>query len=135
TSRSYSNLANGSYTFLVEARDQATNVDATPASQTFTVNASTASSITVTAPNGGEIWSVNSRPTIKWTSSGISGNVSIQISRDGGSSWSNISSSTANDGAQAWKVSKPATSSARIRICSVANPTLCDMSEGTFTIK
>src|SRR5207247_966271 len=34
TSKSYSGLANGSYTFYVKARDQAGNEDATPASST-----------------------------------------------------------------------------------------------------
>jgi uncharacterized protein (DUF2345 family) len=38
TTKSYSNLANGNYTFYVKARDQAGNEDSTPASQTFTVN-------------------------------------------------------------------------------------------------
>ncbi len=38
TSRSYTGLANGSYTFHVKARDQAGNEDATPATRSFTVN-------------------------------------------------------------------------------------------------
>ncbi|MGH8597531.1 MAG: hypothetical protein ACREXT_12815, partial [Gammaproteobacteria bacterium] len=135
TSKSYSNLANRDYTFLVQARDQATNVDLSPASRTFTVNAATTASIQVTAPNGGEVWIINSRPTIRWNSSNVSGNVSIEVSRNGGTSWTTISSSTANDGAHTWRVSKPATNSAWIRVCSVANPALCDMSDGSFTIQ
>jgi hypothetical protein len=133
TTRSYTNLANRSYTFHVKARDQATNEDLSPASQSFTVGAVT--SITVVAPNGGETWSVNSRPTIQWSSSNISGNVAIQISRDGGVNWSSIASGTANDGAYSWRVNKPATTNARIRVCSVANPTICDTSNGNFTIQ
>jgi len=39
-SQTYSSLANGSYTLYVKARDQAGNEDATPASRSFTVNAS-----------------------------------------------------------------------------------------------
>jgi len=41
TSKTYSGLANGSYTFYVKARDQAGNEDPTPASRSFTVNVST----------------------------------------------------------------------------------------------
>ncbi len=37
TSRSYSSLRNGTYTFFVKARDQAGNQDSTPAARTFTV--------------------------------------------------------------------------------------------------
>jgi hypothetical protein len=36
--KSYSSLANGSYTFSVRAKDAATNLDATPATRAFTVN-------------------------------------------------------------------------------------------------
>ncbi|MGH7887880.1 MAG: hypothetical protein ACREPG_08450, partial [Candidatus Binatia bacterium] len=132
TSKSYSNLANTNYTFLVQAKDQAANVDASPASRPFTVSALT--SITVVTPNGGDIWNINSRPTIQWSSSNVSGNVKIEISRNGGA-WTSITSSTANDGAHTWRVNKPATTSARIRVCSVANPALCDVSNGTFTIQ
>jgi hypothetical protein len=38
TIKSYSNLANGNYTFYVKARDQAGNEDPTPASQAFSVH-------------------------------------------------------------------------------------------------
>ena len=41
TSASYNGLANGSYTFLVKARDQSGNEDSTPASRTFTVSVDT----------------------------------------------------------------------------------------------
>jgi M6 family metalloprotease-like protein len=134
TSKSYSNLVNGSYTFYVQAKDQATNVDLSPASRSFTVNAST-TTIQVTSPNGGEIWSIGSRQTLRWSSNNVAGNVSIQLSRDGGVTWSTISSGTANDGSQSWRVTSPATTSARIRVCSVANPALCDASNGNFTIR
>lgn len=132
TSRSYANLASGNYTFYVKAQDQASNQDLSPASRSFTVNAVT--SITLMTPVGGETWKINSRPTIQWTSSNISGNVSIEISRNGGSSWTFITSSTANDGSHTWRVNKPATTTARIRICSVASPALCAVS-GNFTIQ
>jgi hypothetical protein len=41
TSRTYTDLPNGSYTFRVKAKDQAGNIDPTPASRSFTVNVGT----------------------------------------------------------------------------------------------
>jgi len=38
TSRSYSDLSNGPYTFYVKAKDEAENIDSSPASRSFTVN-------------------------------------------------------------------------------------------------
>jgi len=133
TTRSYANLPSGNYTFYVKAQDQASNQDLSPASRSFTVTAVT--SITLVTPVGGETWKVNSRPTIQWSSSNVSGNVSIEISRNGGGSWTSITSSTANDGAHTWRVNKPATTSALIRVCTVAAPIICDVSDANFTIQ
>jgi glucose/arabinose dehydrogenase len=44
TTKNYTNLANGSYTFHVKARDQAGNEDASPATRAFTVGAGTGGS-------------------------------------------------------------------------------------------
>ena len=44
-------------------------------------------SLTVTAPNGGETWPIGSSRTIQWTSTGLTGNVKIEVSRNGGTSW------------------------------------------------
>ncbi len=93
-------------------------------------------SIAVTKPQGGATWRINSNRAITWTSSGVSGNVNIYLSRDGGSSWGSapIIGNTANDGSQSWKVTGPVTSSARIQVCSVGAPTVCGTSN-SFTIR
>ena len=46
-------------------------------------------SITVTSPNGGEIWAYNSNHNITWNSSGVS-SVNIQYSVNGGLNWITI---------------------------------------------
>jgi hypothetical protein len=98
-------------------------------------DAPSTASITVVSPNGGETWRVNQKKTIQWTSSAVSGNVNVGLSRDGGLSWTTILANTANDGSQSWKVTGPGTTQARIRVCSAATPSVCDMSNGNFTIK
>ncbi len=66
----------------------------------------------------------------------MNASTSIQVTTPNGRpSWSTINSSTANDGAQSWRVTKPATTSARIRVCSVQNSSLCDTKDANFTIQ
>jgi uncharacterized repeat protein (TIGR01451 family) len=91
--------------------------------------------ITVSTPNGGETWSIGSYKKIRWTSSGICGQVKIQLSRDGGATWTTLFSGTANDGVQRWKVTGSATAQARIQICSVSDPSVCDKSNANFVIQ
>ena len=91
-------------------------------------------SITVTSPAGGEQWANNSTHNIMWTWTGVAGNVNIQLSRNGGSTWTTIVGNTANDGIQSWKVKRPSTNTARIRICSVNAPSVCGTSPN-FTIQ
>ena len=91
--------------------------------------------ITVTSPNGGENWAVGSTQTIIWTSKGVTGNVNIQLSRNGGTSWTTIISNTTNDGNQNWVVTGPVTTQARIRVVSVAAPDVFDASDANFTVQ
>lgn len=91
-------------------------------------------SINVTVPNGGENWKINTNKTISWTSTGVTGNVRIQVSRNGGSSWTNIFANTANDGTQIWRVTGPATTQARIRVLSVSNTSIRDAGNANFRI-
>jgi VCBS repeat-containing protein len=90
--------------------------------------------LTVVSPNGGETWAVGSTQTIRWKAEGVMGNVRIDLSRDGGSTWTTIIPSTPNDGSESWIVTGPATTQARIRIVSLANPAVWDMSDRPFAI-
>jgi hypothetical protein len=92
-------------------------------------------SITVNSPNGGETWLNNSLRNITWASSDVVGNVKIDISRNGEATWTTIISSTANDGSETWKVKRPQTTQARIRVCSINAPIVCDTSDANFTIR
>ena len=101
---------------------------------TITVNNVTGPAITVTSPNGGENWVVGTNQTIIWTSSGVIGAVRIELSRDGGLTWASIIPATPNDESQAWFVTGPATTHARIKVASVSNPAIFDISNADFTI-
>jgi hypothetical protein len=96
------------------------------------IGAASTAQITVTSPGGGEAWRENQKRNIRWTSSGVSGTVRIDLSRDGGASREILFASVPNDGTQSWRVTKPASTQAQIRVCD-QSLTICDTS--TFTIK
>jgi hypothetical protein len=94
-----------------------------------------AATVTVTAPNGGESWQVGNAQTISWTTTGSIANVKIELSRDGGGSYSTLFNSIANDGSEPWTVTGPATTQARIRISDAGNASVNDTSNSNFTIQ
>ena len=91
--------------------------------------------ITVTSPNGGESWTEGSAQTITWTSVNVTGNVNIELNRNySGGAWEAIAMNTANDGTQPWTVTLPASAAARVRVTSVNNGTINDVSNANFNI-
>jgi len=105
-------------------------------SRVVTGTGTSSGQITVLSPNGGDVWRINKRNTIQWTSSGVSGYVQIELSRNGGP-WETLNSSTPNDGSFQWKVTGPATTQAliRVRSVSVTTPSVSDTSNANFTIR
>lgn len=92
--------------------------------------------ITVTSPNGGEVWTVNTPESITWTSQNLTGNVKIEVNRDySGGAWETIASNTSNSGSYPWYVTGSATTDARIRITGVTYTAVSDISDGNFTIE
>ena len=94
------------------------------------------SSITVTAPNGGQKWKTNDTYAIKWSKTNAGSYVKIQLLKSNKHlKW--ISKSTRNDGKHPWKV--PATiatgSAYKIKITSTTNSAVTDSSNRYFTIK
>jgi len=71
---------------------------------------------------------------IKWTSSNVTGNVKIELSRNGGGTYETLFASTPNDGQENWVITGPPTTQGLIRISSVDNPSISDTSNGVFTI-
>jgi hypothetical protein len=91
-------------------------------------------SLTVLTPNGGETWEIGTTRTISWTSDALSGTVTIELSRNGGTTYETIATGTANDGTENWVVTGPATSNAKVRLTSVENPLVSDVSNSPLSL-
>jgi hypothetical protein len=77
--------------------------------------------IIVTSPTKGARGLIGSQLEVKWTSTGIAAasNVRVDLSRDGGSSWTPVITSTANDGTAAIDVTGPAANNALVRVVAL----------------
>ena len=91
-------------------------------------------SITVTAPDGGESWQVDSTQNITWTTLGSIDDVKIELQRTAGGDWTTIIASTTNDGSYPWPVTSPTTSTAKVKLSKVGDPSVFDESNSTFSI-
>ncbi len=105
-----------------------------PTNQFLTINESgTAASIRVTSPNGGESWQVGTVYTITWISSNTSGEVNIELSTNGGGSWSPIATNEPDDGSYDWTVPNQPSSNCLVRI-SDSDGEPFDTSDQPFSI-
>ncbi|MBI3950763.1 MAG: M36 family metallopeptidase [Acidobacteria bacterium] len=119
---------------IIKISDAANPATSDSSNAVFTISpAPPGPSITVISPNGGENWPLGTTQTITWTSSGVSGNVKIRLSRDGGASYRAIINSTPNDGDAQWLVSGATSSQCRIQVVS-EDGTVRDSSDANFTI-
>ena len=89
--------------------------------------------ITVTSPNGGENWYVDSTNNITWTSSGTSGGVKIEYSVDSGTSWSDVIVSMPDTGAYPWLIPNTPSDSCLVRVTDT-NGSVSDTSDALFEI-
>lgn len=104
--------------------------------------------LTLLAPNGGEVWTAGSTETIAWSATseagGDPGSVDLEYSTDGGSSWLPIAAGTANDGSHSWTVANAPGDDVRLRVVRHALGTLTspypvsscsnDMSDNSLSI-
>ncbi|MGB9701260.1 MAG: choice-of-anchor V domain-containing protein [Candidatus Kapaibacteriota bacterium] len=101
------------------------------------ITVSNSSSLTLSSPVGGETFCANSAQDIKWTSSGVT-NVKIELSNDGGATYSTtlISSTPAASQSWTWNIPSNQTSSSqyRVRVSDVSNASLKSESSSNFTI-
>jgi len=92
---------------------------------------------TVIKPNGGEVIAGGSLYTIQWVLPDLTGDIiTIYLSTDSGSSWSQIATGEANDGVYSWSVPNIGSSNCLVKV--EADKDLIyfatDTSDSTFTI-
>jgi hypothetical protein len=94
--------------------------------------------ITVTAPNTATSWQAGVSKNITFSHTmGTGQPVSIELSRDGGSTWGPIGSMTttsSTSGTFAWVVTGPTTTAAQVRVKWATDAAVTDTSDVNFTI-
>jgi hypothetical protein len=91
--------------------------------------------ITVSSPNGGEIWVAGAAQTISWNSANLTGDVRIELNRAfPGGTWEALFASTPDDGVESWTPSGASSVSCRVRVTSIAIPAACDSSDENFAL-
>jgi hypothetical protein len=118
-------------------RINAINTDGTPydvSDAVFNIAGEVTGTVTVNSPNGGEAWLKGSTQGITWTTTGEVGDLKLEYSTNGGSSWSTIDSSTPNDGYYPWRLPNTESDNCLVRVSDVGNPAMSDESNGTFSI-
>lgn len=98
-----------------------------------------AASVTVVTPNTATTWGIGSTWQLKWQHTlGPGSSVRVELSRDGGATWSDIAASVLNTSSTAgslnWVVTGPETAQALIRVSSVDEPGVADVSDRVFKI-
>ena len=94
----------------------------------------TAEAVTVSSPDGGEGWCIDSTYAVSWSSVWID-DVKIEYTSDGGFSWSTIAASVpADDGSYNWTVPPTPSQFCKVRICDLGDGAPCDQSNRMFTI-
>jgi hypothetical protein len=92
--------------------------------------------LTILVPNGGERWKQGTTKQIEWESSGVQGQVKLELLKNGGVVQT-IENKTKNDGKHKWKVpnSLAPGNGYKVRVTSKADTGVSDESDGSFRIK
>jgi hypothetical protein len=86
-------------------------------------------------PNGGEEWTVGSTQTIRWTGQFVEGNIQIKVSFDGGESWTLVKRLVSvAEGQTEWTVPETLSNECLIRIQSLGDSEVVDLSDSPFAI-
>lgn len=91
--------------------------------------------ITVTKPNGNEIWAAGTIQNITWSKAGsVSSNIKILYSTNSGNTWTVIINQTPNDGSFSWLVPNTLSKTCKVKLEDNSNPLINDESNNNFTI-
>lgn len=123
-----------STTCLVKMRDHTNSCMTDVSNGLFTISPA-ASSITVTSPNGSEVWYVGQTKNITWTASNTTNYYNIEYSTDNGSTWTSLASSYyAVTGTFSWAIPNTPSTNCRVRVTDSNNMPVTDQSNAVFTI-
>ena len=89
--------------------------------------------LTVTYPNGGETWIVGTAESVTWSSTGKPGKLTIELSTDGGVSWTVLASALSDDGAETVTMPDTPSVQCRVRVAEVDGDAR-DVSDADFAI-
>ncbi len=128
---------NPSVNCLVRVTDNINTCKKDQSDVVFTIT-STAVTITVTAPDGGENWQTCSTQNITWNATGTSGSFNIDYSTNGGSTWTSIITSyaapTTGAGSYSWTLPNTISANALIKVTDAVVTTRVDQSNSAFTM-
>lgn len=93
------------------------------------------SDLSLSSPNGNEVWTRNTSRPITWSCNNLPGNVNIYLNKGSGFDQT-IISNTANDGMYSWLIpgSQTMGSDYQIVVQSASYPNIADISDGYFSI-
>lgn len=133
------NLVSSNVKVRINATDPSGNVGSTQ-SALFTLGEINAPIVSLSNPNGGEVWEGGTYETISWVATDASGNENIKINlsltTDGGVNWEHIVDDLSNTGSYLWMVNNIPTNSAKIKIVAtdLSKNSAADVSDDLFTI-
>lgn len=132
--------ASGSYSWTIpntpsaECLVRVTNSIITSIFDVSDNNFTITSAISLTAPNGGEDWTVGEQHNITWTSQNVT-NIKIEYSINNGSAWLEVVASVpAVSGSYNWTIPNTPSTQCLVRISDTDNATINDISDNSFTI-
>ncbi|WP_143052172.1 PGF-pre-PGF domain-containing protein [Halobacterium jilantaiense] len=114
----YEGSTDGTYDFTLQTASDGVTDAASEQTASALVDEA-APDVTVTTPNGGELYAGDDTVTIEWTATDnvtVTDDVQIEYSADGGSTWTPIASGLANDGSYDWTAPTDDTTAALVRV-------------------
>jgi len=92
-----------------------------------------ASSVTITSPNGGQVWYVGANQTITWSASNTSDLYNLDYSTDNGASWTSLASNYSGT-SFSWTIPNTPSTNCLVRVMDSNDNPVQDQSNATFTI-
>jgi len=87
----------------------------------------------VSSPNGGEVFSATENVVVEWISGGLTENISIELSRNGGSDWETLVADVVNTGSYDLALGAPGSNHCLLRV-SAADGSPSDISDSEFSV-